>query len=412
MNPAQSTDNALPEDQLLPLLQMRQRIQSSLTRSANLAFLVTAGVSLLGCLLSLSMGILESSSGARALTWLGLAVAASIALLISKRKSPQWAIGWLAASSYLIIIGISIWVGLGVSSAASIAPVAVVVVIGFLNGPRMAMAATIVACLGSIGMLGLESAGMIPGLTASNKPPAALQTWIQCLVFVLVGMTTSCYSKLFWDAMLGLDQARVDLLAKIETQSRTQAALLESRQRLNALLDHVPMSVLILAPGTGRLHYANHHALSVHGVQSTEELESQCLFPPDSTFTRDSLRRAIATVHEQGSLQLRWPTRHASGREICWSASLHPSPPRMSTTWWSMVKTSRPGCRPSRPCESSNCTWKSRFGTELIKSCSNSADWRASSMRCRSLCASRTVRGATSWATACSRRSITRPKAL
>lgn len=316
----------MPEDQLLPLSQMRQRIQTSLTRSANLAFLVTAGVSVLGCLLSLSMGILESSSGARALTWLGLAVAASIALLISKRKSPQWAIGWLAASSYMIIIGISIWVGLGVSSAASIAPVAVVVVIGFLNGPRMAMAATIVACLGSVGMLGLESAGMIPGLTATNKPPAALQTWIQCLVFVLIGMTTACYSKLFWDAMLGLDQARIDLLAKIETQSRTQAALLESRQRLNALLDHVPMSVLILAPGTGRLHYANHHALSVHGVQSTEELEAQCLFPPDSTFTRDSLRRAIATVHEQGSLELRWPTRHASGREICWSASLHPSP--------------------------------------------------------------------------------------
>ncbi len=326
MNRVEATDSVVPEDQLLPLSQMRQRIQASLTRSAKLAFLITAGVSLLGCVLSLSMGVLESTSTSRALTWLGVAAASGIALLIARRKNVQWAIVWLAASSYLLTVGISIWLGLGVSSVASIAPVALVVVIGFLCGPRLAVAATIVACIGSAFMLSLEAAGVIPGVNPSNQPPAALHTWVQCLVFVLIGLTTACYSKLFWDAMLGLDQARIDLLGKIEAQSRTQEALLESRQRLNALLDHVPMSVLILAPGTGRLHYANHHALSVHGVRNTQELESQCLFPPDSAFTRDSLRRAIATVHEQGSLNLRWQTRHVSGRDIWWSASLHPSP--------------------------------------------------------------------------------------
>ena len=45
------------DGQLLPLSQMRQRIQASLTRSAKLAFLITAGVSLLGCVLSLSLGV-------------------------------------------------------------------------------------------------------------------------------------------------------------------------------------------------------------------------------------------------------------------------------------------------------------------------------------------------------------------
>ncbi|MES2089891.1 MAG: ATP-binding protein, partial [Pseudomonadota bacterium] len=200
-------------------------------------------------------------------------------------------------------------------------PVALIVVLGFVLGPRSSLGATGLAVLGVVTLLSAELGGLIKGMHPGNQPPAAMYAVMQIVAFALIGVTITQYSKLFWDAVQALERARLELVSKVHAESKTQAELLESQQQLDTLLNHVPLAVLIFHPETGQLHYANQHALVAHGTTSSAELELKHLFgaPP---FSREDLQRSIRHVRDIGARDLLWKTQHASGEPIWWSINL------------------------------------------------------------------------------------------
>jgi PAS domain S-box-containing protein len=318
---------ARPASQLTPLHQVNRHIGANLRQNAEAAFLITTAVALAGALLGwfmpLNAGSADPGHHPRAMAALQLGIASALALIISKARGPRWGIAWFAASSYALSTGWAIWLGVGVASAASTLPIVLVVILGFALGPRAAQAATALACLGTLAMLGLQTYGLIPGMQTTNRPPAGAYATVQILVFLMIGITISRYSTLLWDALKRLDLARDELQTKVDAQTQTQQALLESRQRLNTLLDHVPLAVLIFTPKSGRLHYANHHALQAHGANTAEALEALCLYPPETPTSRQDLREAFAAVRTLSSFKMKWRSRHADGHPIWWEVDLH-----------------------------------------------------------------------------------------
>jgi PAS domain S-box-containing protein len=316
--------------QLLPLHEAKARIEAQLKRSIEWALLITAAIALLGVIIGQVLGLpgARQAGGVhpRVVGALLMGALALSAWVLSKRHQTRWAIVWFSASLYLLTTGMAAWLGIGVASAASSVPVALVVLVGFMMGARAGLIATGIACAGTLGMLALEQTGLISGLTPANQPPATSHALVQITVFAIIGLTIASFSKLFWGTMRALDEARLALADKVQEQVASQQALVESQLQLNNLLDQVPLAVLIFSPQSGQLHYANAYALKAHGANSVEDLAARHLFPKLSPPRSSGLRDAMVEVQTAGSSELRWCTRHADGHDIWWLVKLNTLP--------------------------------------------------------------------------------------
>lgn len=304
------------------LQEVKAQIDASILRNVNLSIGIS-GIG--GILLYAALSVLPDQDPvlrqARMASGLLLTLVAVISMVISKRWSPRAAAAFFAAAASLICYGIALKAGTGIATAGGAIPAAMIVTIGFVIGPTAGVVATRMAIAGVMLLLGAEWYGLIPGIQPTNTPPAGAYAVVLILVFLVVGSTITHYSRLFWNAMNAIENARLALQAKVELHERTQHELIESKQRMTALLDHAPMSVLIFDKDTGRLHYANRYALQAHGTRQTRVLESQCLFtqPPYST---QELYRYIHEVRENGSQAFQWCSQSMAGVPIWWSIKL------------------------------------------------------------------------------------------
>jgi PAS domain S-box-containing protein len=254
-----------------------------------------------------------------------LVLVSLVAWLISRRKGPRVAAAFFAMSATLVAFASALSVGSGIASSGATIPAASIVVMGLVLGPRAGVLTMRLAMGGVIVLLAAQWLSWIPGINPANTQPAASYGVALLIVFWLIGSTVTHYSRLFWNAMRAIDQARKALQAKVEMQDKTQNELIESKQRLTALLDHAPMAVLIFDKDTGRLHYANRHALQAHGAPTTPPttptLAQQCLFSSEP-YGAAQLLQAIHDTRDHGERQLPWRTRTMAGETIWWDIKL------------------------------------------------------------------------------------------
>ena len=301
---------------------IKSRIQQSIDKSVSvtLTLAVVAGLALL-------LAVLAADQQSSNLRWgriacgLGVSFAALSGLAVRRRFGSRFAIVWFSILVYVGSTSISIYSGTGVASPGNAAALTLAIISGFMAGPRTGLVASIVALTGIVLLTGAQQLGWISGLTPHNLPPAAAYTVTYLGIFAIAAWVVYEFSKLFWQALAHLDQARHALQEKVTQQSATKAKLLDSEKRLTALLDRTPMAILIFEISNGRLHYANQHALTEHEVNTIEDLEALTDRRSDA-FGRAELMHAISHTCEQGPHERQWHSITRSGRERWWSVKL------------------------------------------------------------------------------------------
>ncbi|MDO9236631.1 MAG: ATP-binding protein [Aquabacterium sp.] len=318
MLPAPDTTKA----RTFSLQEVKAQIDASILRYMSLSMRIAF---IGGALFFIARGLLPDPNpqlrDARLISGFGIIAVALTSALISKLWSARIASAFFASCAVLIGYGMALWVGTGTAAAGAVIPAASIVIIGFVLGPSACVIATRVAIAGVMVLLSAEWWGFIPGALPNNKPPAGAYAVVLIIVFMLVGSTVAHFSRLFWNAMNALENARLELQAKVDMQDRTQSELIESKQRMSALLDHSPMSVLIFEKDSGRLHYANRYALQSHKAKRPAELEQHCLFT-QAPYSSEDLLHHIKLVLEEGTQELQWRSQDTQGESIWWAIKL------------------------------------------------------------------------------------------
>ncbi|MBI2733572.1 MAG: PAS domain S-box protein, partial [Aquabacterium sp.] len=318
--PQRPDETAQPES--LTLQAVKERIDQSILRNVNLTMRLAAVGGIL-----LAIGLtqmphqdahvrnLRMASGAL------FAMLALSAILINKRWGPKAAATSFAVFTLAVNYGLAVALGTGISSSSGVVAAAVIVVMGYVHGPRVGVIMTRLSVACALALLALEWYGFIPGIEIHNKPPAASYAVVLIIVFMVIGSTITHFSRLFWDAMGAIEKARQDLQTKVDMQEKTQSELIESKQRLATLLDHAPMSVLIFDEDSGDLHHVNQHALQAHGARTASDIEQHHLFTGDE-FTRERLLQHIHHTRDKGPQELQWRTITEDGKHVWWAIKL------------------------------------------------------------------------------------------
>ncbi len=250
------------------------------------------------------------------------AVMFALSALAGLRVARRW--GIRAAARYLIVVTLllslftALRTGTGVMSAATALPATMIVIAGFVLGPRASHITSACAAAGVAFLWLAQSQGWITGATSLNAPPPMTYGLLLMAAFALVGLTVAQYSGLLWRVILSLDEQRSKLEDRVTAQVSLQSRLEESRQRLTTLLDHAPMAVMVLDKDSGAMRFANRHALDAHGVTTLEELRTHCVFD-EAGHTPQDLLRLAHQARDLGSVAQRWPCRTRQGDTIWWA---------------------------------------------------------------------------------------------
>ncbi|MBI5927031.1 MAG: PAS domain S-box protein [Aquabacterium sp.] len=309
-------------DEPLTLETVRQQIDQSILRNVNMTMRIGAAG---GVMLAIGLSLmpnqephirhLRMASGAL------FAVLAIAAMLINQRWGPRVAATAFAIFTMIVNYGLALALGTGISSSAGAVPAALIVVMGYVHGPKVGVLVTRLSVGCVLALLAAQWYGFIPGIGPTNTPPVASYAVVLIIVFMVIDSTITHFSRLFWNAMATIDKARQDLQDKVEMQEKTQRELVDSKQRLATLLDHAPMAVLIFDKDTGRLHYVNHHALQAHGAKRTKDIGRHHLFTEDP-YTQTTFLEYIHATRDHGALELQWRTVKKDGEFIWWSVKL------------------------------------------------------------------------------------------
>ncbi|MGE5451565.1 MAG: ATP-binding protein [Acidobacteriota bacterium] len=308
--------------ELEPLDGVRHRIQAA----ADKLVAVALGLSWVGGLLLLfalviSQGQPDALRQARLLTGAAVCAATALSWWGVKRLGTKVTIPLFSLFCYLAVISLSIRTGTGVASPATTVALALVLVASCLIPARLGVAYRLFAVAGILGVTLAQAQGWLTGLTAANTPPAAAYALVDIGVFCFAAVAIQQFGKLFWQAVDHLNETRQALQTQVEQQQHTQAQLQDSERRLTALLNNVPMAILIFEITDGRLHYANQHALDEHQVRDVAELEASALYSR-APYSREDLMQGIRHTCTMGPHEQQWCTLNRQGKELWWNVKL------------------------------------------------------------------------------------------
>jgi PAS domain S-box-containing protein len=304
------------------LAQARERIDDSLLRALNMGMrlMLGTGVLMAGLLWALNPHM-DSYHRIRVVMGLTFSLAALVGLLVARRWGSRAATRFLIATVLLLSLVTAWRTGTGVMSATTALPATMIVLAGFVLGPRAGRITSVCSAAG-VGLLWLaQSKGWIPGATSLNAPPPITYGLLLMAAFALLGLIVTRYSQLLWRVIVSLEAHRRDLEDRIAVQDTTQSRLEDSRQRLHALLDHAPMAVIVVDRDTAQMRFANRHALGVHGATDLRELSERCAFDA-APYQFSDMLALVHQARDEGSVTQRWCSRTVLGREIWWQLRL------------------------------------------------------------------------------------------
>jgi PAS domain S-box-containing protein len=223
---------------------IREQLLRTVTRTITLAVTV-AGLG--GILLNIALAMIPGQDPhvrmTRMVSGLILTLAAAGALLIGRKWGPRMAVAFFSLVAYVIVMVTAVQLGTGVGSSSAAVPAVIIVILGFVMGPRASQWATRVAVMGMLCMLALQGWGVIPGLNGGNIPPAAAYAVVLIIVFMVIGAVITHFSRIFWESMETIERARDDLQKKVELLEQTQIELHASQQRLSDHKAHLEEQV-------------------------------------------------------------------------------------------------------------------------------------------------------------------------
>ncbi|MFW9617299.1 ATP-binding protein [Aquabacterium sp.] len=240
---------------------VRSGLKDALTATVTSVLVVAA---LGGIFLNIALAFIPHQSDdvriARMGSGLLLTLIALGALVTKRYLGIRRAIAFFGIAVYVLIVGISIYLGSGVGSSAAVVPACLIVVAGFVLSARAAVWTTRVAVLGSLMLFGLEFGGWIKGISQGSAPPSLSYAVVQVIVFMTIGTVIAHFSRLFWNAMTTIEQARMELEKKVEMQDQTQARLLASER---ALIEHREQLEELVLERTERLALQQQHLQTI-----------------------------------------------------------------------------------------------------------------------------------------------------
>ncbi len=304
------------------LVEARARIDEAMLRGLSLGMLMLSATGLLiAGLIWLHTEQLETPQKARLGMGLLFALSTLMGLWVARRWGIRTAARYLVAIILLLSFVTAMRTGMGVMSATTALPAAMILIAGFVLGPRAGQITSACSVAG-VGLLWLaQSRGWISGATSLNAPPPMTHGLVLMAAFALVGMTVAQYSRLLWRVILTLDAHRSDLEDRVAVQATMQSHLEGSRQRLTALLDHAPLAVVVLDKDSGEMRFANRHALESHGASTLHELHARCVFA-EAGHTPQDLLQLVHQARDQGSASQHWPCRTVRGELVWWAMRL------------------------------------------------------------------------------------------
>jgi PAS domain S-box-containing protein len=307
-------------------LESLQSVKQRIDRAARKTVTITLGLSLAsGLLLVLYLLISVDPSNplrsSRITTGSTISLVALIALLAQKKWGPKAAIALFSTFTFVAATALSIKAGTGISSPSNSVTLALLIIAGFTIGPRAGITATSCAMFSIIGLTLAQHLGWISGLNAQNIPPPITYAVPYVAVFTIAGFTIHQFSKMFWQAVSNLDNAKQALLDKVNHQQATEAKLIDSERRLTTLLNNTPVAILIFNIEDGRLFYANQHAMKVHQAESLIDLETNAIYSGEP-YSRNDMMRAIKRVDQLGPFEQQWKSSDKTGQELWWSVKL------------------------------------------------------------------------------------------
>jgi PAS domain S-box-containing protein len=300
----------------------RAHIEQTLLRTLTTGMQVAAafGLGMAALLWAVNDG-LDTFQNTRVVLCALFGVMALIGLTVSRLRGVQAAARFLVISCLLFCLLAAWHTGTGVMSATLILPAAMIMIAGFVLGPRAGQI-TSLAAVGLVSLLwAAQSQGWIAGIQSANAPRPMAYGLMLIMSFAMMSGTVSQYSRLLWRLITGMERHRQDLEDQVAVQKTMQARLEEGQHRLHTLLSHAPIALVVMDKDTGEACFANEQALKVHGAQTLDELISVCAYG-ESPYSREDMLTLVHRARDEGSLTHRWRSRTVEGEVRWWSVRL------------------------------------------------------------------------------------------
>jgi PAS domain S-box-containing protein len=300
----------------------RAHIEQTLLRTLTTGMQVAAafGLGMAALLWAVNDG-LDTFQSTRVVLCALFGMMALIGLALARLRGVQAAARFLVVSCLLFCLMAAWRTGTGVMSATLILPAAMIMIAGFVLGPRAGQI-TSLAAVGLVGLLwGAQSQGWITGIQSANAPRPMAYGLMLIMSFAMMSGTVTQYSRLLWRLITGMERHRQDLEDQMAVQKHMQVRLEEGQHRLNALLNHAPIALVVMDKDTGDARFGNEQALKAHGARTLDELVAVCAYG-ESPYSREDMLALVHRARDEGSLTHRWRSRTVEGETRWWSVRL------------------------------------------------------------------------------------------
>jgi two-component sensor histidine kinase len=170
--------------------------------------------------------------------YLGLLIGTLIGLAtlaLAHRRMSRTATNLLVIGAWVLTTVLAVING-GVRAPAAIAYPALTIMVGWLMGGRAAMLTTLLTALTVIGLVALESTGLLPTM---RPTPPAMYGAVQIMLSLLSAILIIFLARAYKDRLDQLQHTNGHLAARTDEQKQTQEALESSLKDKVALLNEV-----------------------------------------------------------------------------------------------------------------------------------------------------------------------------
>jgi PAS domain S-box-containing protein len=300
----------------------RAHIEQTLLRTLTLGLQIAASFGLgMAALMWLVNDGLDAFQRARMALCAMFGLMALFGWVIARRWGLRAAARFMITGCLLFCLVAAWRTGTGVMSATMILPATMILIAGFVLGPRAGQL-TSLAAVGLVGVLWMAQAqGWITGIQSPNAPRPMAYGLMLIMSFSMMSGTVTRYSRLLWRLITGMERHRQDLEDQVAVQKTMQTRLEEGQHRLNALLNQAPIALVVMDKDTGEARFANEQSLRVHGAKSLDELISLCAYS-ESPYGRDDMLTLVHRARDEGSVTHRWRSHTVTGEARWWSIRL------------------------------------------------------------------------------------------
>ena len=217
--------------------ELREHLNTSVVRITSLIIAaITGGMVLVFFVLGPAPGVAPEARSTRMAVGAILCLVALISFFMARRGMTRHAAGLLGTMFFVLLMVVPISLEIGVHSSGLPVLAALIMFVGFLISPTAALAIVALSIAAVLGLYWAEMAGILSGPTPATAPLPLVLAGSYVILFMVVGLLTVRYARLFGDTIVTLETA-------LEAQRTSEAKLRESEESHRLVLEHSPAGI-------------------------------------------------------------------------------------------------------------------------------------------------------------------------